>query len=109
MFVMCGLLFYFAPLFAQQKIITGTILSDTDSKPLQGVTVQNRQTAQKTQTNSAGFYSIAATPGQQLVFTFVGYGNRTIVVGNALMISLELKTENKDLENVVVTALGINR
>jgi len=109
LFVVCGLLFYDAPLFAQQKIITGTILSETDSKPLQGVTVQNRQTAQKTQTNSAGFYSIAASPGHQLIFSFVGYGTRTIVAGNAPAINLQMKAENKDLENVVVTALGINR
>ena len=110
LFVVCGLLFYNAPLFAQQKIISGTILSDDDSKPMQGVTIQNRQTVLATQTNSAGYFTIAASPGQQLIFSIVGFASRTITVGNETTINLRLTQEDKQLENVnVTTALGINR
>lgn len=107
--VTCGLLFYNAPLFAQQGTISGTVLSEGDSKPLPGVTIENKQTSKKTQTNSDGFYSIAATAGQQLIITSIGFATRTITVTNAINLSVRLSQLDKQLENVVVTALGIGK
>ncbi len=94
---------------AQVRQISGTILSEDEKRPLQGITVANRQTNQKTQTNSAGYFTIAAQPGHQLIFTFVGFSSRTITVGDQTNISFRLEQEDKQLEQVVVTALGINR
>lgn len=94
---------------AQQRQISGTILSD-DNKPLQGVTVTNRQTNEKVTTNSTGLYTIGAQPGQRLEFTFIGYGTKTITVSaDQSNISFNLQPEEKELDQVVVTALGINR
>lgn len=95
--------------FAQERQITGTILSEDDNRPLPGVTVTNRQTNRRTQTNTQGVYTIAAQPGQQLVFTFVGYGSHTVTVGDQTNISFRMSQEDTQLENVVVTALGINK
>lgn len=95
-------------LFAQDKNISGTVLSDENS-PLPGVTVSIRGTNNRTQTNNAGYYTILAKPGQQLVFTFVGFGARTFTVGNSATINVKMEPEDKQLGEVVVTALGINR
>lgn len=96
--------------FAQQRQISGTILSAEGNRPLAGVTVLNRQTGQNATTNENGLYSIAATPGQELVFTFVGYISRTVTVtADQSNISFTLQTEDKQMDQVVVTALGINR
>lgn len=105
--VLC--LFSFLAGFAQERQITGTILSEDENKPLQGVTVLNRSTNRRTQTNSVGHYQIAATPGQQIVFTFVGYAPHTVTVGNETNISFKMQAEEKQLGQVVVTALGIQR
>ena len=94
---------------AQERQITGTILSEDENRPLPGVTVTNRQTNRRTQTNNQGIYTIAAQPGHQLVFTFVGYASRTITVGDQTNISFKLEQEETQLENVVVTALGIGK
>lgn len=95
--------------FAQERQITGTILSEEDNKPLPGVTVVNRSTNRKTQTNNAGTFQIMASPGQQLVFTYVGFNTHTVTVGDQTTLSLKLQQEDKQLGGVVVTALGINR
>ncbi len=97
------------PLWAQQRQISGTILSE-DSKPLQGVTVTNRQTAKKAITNNAGLYTITAQPGQKLEFTFVGYSTKTITVSaDQSNISFSMDQEEKQMDQVIVTALGISR
>src|SRR5215203_537124 len=109
MLLSMGLLFDLSA-FAQQRQISGIIMAEDGNRPLQGVTVQNRQTNQRTQTNSVGSYTIAAQPGQQLVFTFVGYASHTVTVGaDQSNISFLLQPEERQMDQVVVTALGINR
>src|SRR5215203_5640507 len=109
MLLSMGLLFDLSA-FAQQRQISGIIMAEDGNRPLQGVTVQNRQTNQRTQTNSVGSYTIAAQPGQQLVFTFVGYVAHTVTIGaDQSNISFLLQPEERQMDQVVVTALGINR
>lgn len=98
-----------ATVFAQQRQISGTIVSD-DNKPLQGVTVTNLQTKQRVLTSSTGTYTIMAQPGQKLEFTFVGYGSKTVTVSpDQSNLSFNMQQEDKSMDQVVVTALGINR
>jgi TonB-linked SusC/RagA family outer membrane protein len=107
--LLLGLLLHLA-VSAQMRTINGTILSDEDGKPIPGVTVANRQTKHSTQTNASGAYSIEAEPGQQLVFSFVGFGTRTITVSaDQTSVSARLSRSEKELDQVVVTALGIRR
>lgn len=94
---------------AQERTVSGTVFSGEDNKPLQGVTVSNLQTNKKTITNKEGYYSISARTGQRLEFTFVGYVSQTVIVGADATITLTLQQEEKQLEQVVVTALGISR
>lgn len=104
-----GLLLLCFSSFAQQRQISGTVVGE-DNRPLQGVTVANRQTNQSTLTNSAGQFTISAQTGQVLVFTFVGYTSTTVTVdANTNNISLNLQSEEQQMEGVVVTALGIKK
>ena len=107
--MMFGLLLFHHQSFTQERTISGTVLSDDENKPLAGVTVTNQQTGKKTQTNKIGIFSISAQTGQQLVFSFVGFSTQTVNVGAETNISLRMKLEEKQMEQVVVTALGINR
>lgn len=96
--------------YAQERTITGTILSEETGRPLQNVTVTNKQTSQRVQTNSAGTYTIAAQTGQQLIFTFVGHTPKTMTVSaDVNNISFRMTPDEKQMDQVVVTALGINR
>lgn len=94
---------------AQNSEVTGTVIADDDNSPLQGVTITNRNTNKKTQTNNAGYFSITAEPGQGLIFTYVGYTRKEVTVGAARTISVRLTATQNELGEVVVTAYGIQR
>lgn len=89
--------------------VSGTVLADEDGSPLIGVTVTNKETKKHTQTNQAGYYSLAAEKGQTLVFSYVSYAAKEMVVGDNRSISIRLVSGDKDLGNVVVTGYGQSR
>lgn len=63
----------------QVQTITGTVL-DENSEPLFGVTVAVKDTNRGTSTDMDGTYSVEAEFGQTLVFTFVGYDAREVLI-----------------------------
>ncbi|KAF9660067.1 SusC/RagA family TonB-linked outer membrane protein [Tenacibaculum mesophilum] len=89
--------------FAQERTISGTV-SD-ESGPLPGVTILKKGTAQGTETDFDGNYSIQAKTGDVLVFSFVGMKTTEKTVGASNQISVVLETDNL-LEEVVVVGYG---
>ena len=109
MLVLCGLLFYDLSLNAQQRTVTGTVLSDNDNQPLPGVTVTVKGTTNSTQTNAGGKYSISASTGQSLQFSYVGFTLQEKVVGAADVIDVRLSQQQETLSDVVVVGYGTQR
>jgi TonB-linked SusC/RagA family outer membrane protein len=99
----------FVPAFGQGTQVTGTIVASDDNAPLQGVTVTNRNTNQKTQTNNAGYFAINAENGHVLVLTYVGYGRQEVTVGNDRTLNIKLVSSENQIGEVVVTAYGIRQ
>jgi len=95
--------------YAQSRQITGTILSQEDNSPLQGVTVTNRTTNQKVQTDANGKFTITAEKGQVLVFTYVGFNRQEVRVGDENIIATKMASSQGQLGEVVVTAMDIKR
>ena len=96
-------------LTAQEKTVSGTVLSDDDGQPLPGVTVTNATTNKRVQTNQAGYFSIAAEKGHKLVFTYVGYSAKEVTVGNDKLVNTRLVSASKEMDNVVITDYGQQR
>jgi len=94
---------------AQEKTVTGTIVSTDERNPLQGVTITNQSTGKKTVSNSVGSYTIAASKGHTLVFSYVGFSRKEITVGNDNIYNVSLEASNQQLSEVVVTAYGIKK
>lgn len=94
--------------FAQEKTITGTV-TDADGLPLPGVNVLIKGTSTGTQTDFDGNYSIEAELGDVLVFSFIGLETAEYTVGNNDNIDVVLQADSAQLQEVVVTALGISR
>ncbi|MDO6818739.1 SusC/RagA family TonB-linked outer membrane protein [Zobellia sp. 1_MG-2023] len=94
--------------FAQNKSITGTV-SDQDGLPLPGVNIVVQGTTNGTQTDFDGNYAISASEGQSLVFSYIGYKNETRTVGTSNTINLQMSEDAQALDEVVVTALGVER
>lgn len=92
--------------FAQKVTITGVI---TDSSgPLPGATVIIKDTTVGTTSDFDGNYSIEANIGDTLVFSFVGFASKEIVVVNITKIDVILEADNV-LDEVIITAQGIKK
>ncbi len=96
------------PLMAQTKTVSGVVSSD-DGTLLKDVTVSVKGTRAATKTNQDGSYTINASNGKVLVFTSVGFQTKEIRVGNASEVSVTLTRQEQQLNEVVVTALGIKK
>ncbi len=94
--------------FAQDKTISGTV-SDFEGLPLPGVNILVEGTTTGTQTDFDGNYSISASEGQGLLFTYIGQKDVRVVVGASSTISIQMEEDAQALEEVVVTAQGIER
>lgn len=90
-----------------QQNISGTV-TDESGNPMPGATVLIENTSQGVTTDFDGNYSITVNSGQALVFSFVGYADQILQVGNQSTIDVQLEPSNS-LDEVVITALGITR
>jgi TonB-linked SusC/RagA family outer membrane protein len=88
--------------------ITG-IITDATGNPLAGVNIVVRGTNRGTATDEDGRFSINAERGQVLVISSVGFVPTEITVGNQSVLQVQMVAENKSLNEVVVTALGIRK
>ncbi|MGY8946013.1 MAG: SusC/RagA family TonB-linked outer membrane protein [Flavobacteriales bacterium] len=89
--------------FAQDVTITGNV-SDDNSLALPGATVLVEGTSNGVTTDFDGNYSISASVGDVLVFSYVGFDSKSTTVGNSSKINVQLNSSN-ELEEVVVTGI----
>ena len=100
-------LFFWYPAGAQRTAVSGRVSSGDTS--LAGVTVSVKNTGISTQTDARGNFVINAPGNATLVFTFVGYTPQEINVSNRAVVNAGLKTENQQLNDVVVVGYGTQR
>ncbi|MCH7413497.1 TonB-dependent receptor [Belliella sp. R4-6] len=91
---------------AQQRQISGTIISGEDNEPLPGVNVIVKGTTRGAISDLDGRYAIQADANETLVFSFVGFVSQELAVGNNSIINLTLAPDAKVLGEVVVVGYG---
>ena len=95
--------------FAQeQQTVSGTVTDDT-GLPLPGVNVLIEGTTRGVQTDFDGNYSIEASNGETLIFSYLGMETISVVFQDSPLINVVLEPDAAQLDEVVVTALGISR
>ena len=96
-------------LFSQTNSVQGTILT-TSQEPLPGATVLERGTTNGTSTDVNGKFSLGVEKDTViLVVSFLGYQAREILAISGQPVSLSLAEKTNELDEIVVTALGIKR
>jgi TonB-linked SusC/RagA family outer membrane protein len=96
-------------IFQSQVTVTGVVKDEANS-PLPGVNILVKGSTTGTMTDGDGRYSLNVPNNQSvLVFSFIGYGEQEVIVGTQSDISITMKPDVKALQEVVVTALGIER
>ena len=96
-------------LFAQERLVTGTVTSVEDGMPLPGVNVIIKGTNTGTITNIDGEYSIEVPDTATLVFSSVGFRTTEVAVGNQEVVDVTMETDLQSLDEVVVTSFGIEQ
>ena len=103
------MLFLSAVSFAQQRTVTGTVTSDND-ETLPGVSIVVEGTTTGTVTNIDGDFSLDVPAGDvKLQFSFVGFDVKIVPVGTSSVVDVILKSSFVQVDEVVVTALGIKK
>lgn len=93
--------------FAQQRV-TGTV-TDANGQAVAGATVQVKGSTRATATDAEGRFTIQAPGNAVLVVTSVGFAGQEIAVGGKTSLSISMTGSGQNMNEVVVTALGIRR
>lgn len=91
-----------------QKTVTGTV-TDSTGLPLQGVSVVVKGTKKGTSTDQQGNFSINANAKATLVFSYIGYSSKEMMLIDESPLKVQLSTGDNKVNEVVVTALGIKK
>ena len=93
---------------SKNKTITGSV-TDEYGEPMIGVAVMGKNSRKGAVTDIDGKYTISVNQDEVLVFSYLGYLSHEVKVSNQTRIDVSLNPDVKQLETVVVTALGIKR
>jgi TonB-linked SusC/RagA family outer membrane protein len=80
--------------FAQEKTVTGNVVSEQDGLGLPGVNVTVQGTTRGVQTGLDGEFSITVSEGEKLSFSFTGMTTQVITVGSGSVINVTMKEDN---------------
>ena len=96
-------------LLAQNVAIRGTVTSTSDRTGLPGVNIVVKNSLTGTSTNPEGKYEIAVPSNSTLVFSGIGYVTQEVSVGGKSVVDVQLVTDTKQLEEVVVVGYGTQK
>ena len=107
MMVLASLFLCVGGLFAQTRV-TGTVISQDDGEPVIGATIRVSGTNEGTVTDSNGSFTITCPEGKKvLVISYVGMEPVEVVAKSNMRIVL--RSGDTNLDEIVVTAMGIKR
>ncbi|MEM1135238.1 MAG: SusC/RagA family TonB-linked outer membrane protein [Bacteroidota bacterium] len=92
---------------AQDKTVTGTVISGEDNTPLPGVNVLVKGTNSGSVTDIDGKYRISlSSDANTIVFSYIGFLSQEIEVGSSSVIDITMIQDDEVLQEIVVNALG---
>lgn len=95
--------------FQQSDIKLSGTVKDMMGEPLIGVSILVKGTTNGTVTDLDGKFSLQVAKGAVIEISYIGYITQTMTVTGTAPLSIVMKEDSKQLDEVVVTALGIKR
>jgi TonB-linked SusC/RagA family outer membrane protein len=96
--------------FGQSKTVKGTISDETNKQPVAGATIVVKGARISTTADANGAFTIAApTDRVTLVISSVGFAPKEVTAEAGQSLTITLVVDTRQLGDVVVTALGIQR
>ncbi|MEX1240139.1 MAG: SusC/RagA family TonB-linked outer membrane protein [Cyclobacteriaceae bacterium] len=100
----------YSELWAQERIVSGTVTSVEDGSSLPGVNVVLQGTTTGAVTDIDGKYSLSVPQeGGTLVFTFIGLQTQEVEIGSRSTVDVQIAADVQQLSEIVVTGYGIER
>ncbi len=94
--------------FAQNIVVKGSV-KDATGVPVIGANVRQQGASSGVITDMNGYYSINCSAKAVLEFSYIGYATQKVQVNGQKTINVVLTDDTHQLNEVVVTALGIKR
>jgi TonB-linked SusC/RagA family outer membrane protein len=91
-----------------QNTVTGTV-KDSKGEAIPAVSILVKGSTQGVSSDAEGKFRIVAEKGSVLIFRYIGYKAQEVTIAASNTINVVLADESNNLNEVVVTALGIQR
>ena len=92
-----------------QSVIRGTVYDTSKPTPMTGATVVVQGKNAASITDVDGKFSLSAAEGDVLLVQFMGYHDQTVTVGKSSLYEIVMTPDTEQIEEVIVTALGMKR
>ena len=99
------IMFFFMTHLMAQETVNGTVV-DPDGVPLPGVNVVIKGTNSGTSTDFDGNFTIDVSSSDVLEFSFVGFKNQDVQVGDSTSFNISMEEEASFLDEIIVTGYG---
>jgi len=103
-----SILMFTTSVWAQEKTVSGTV-TDGQGMPLPGVNVLVEGTQRGTQTDFDGNFSLQASEGEVLLFSYLGMKSITQAVGSANTYTITMEADSAELDEVVLVGYGTQK
>lgn len=91
-----------------KKKVSGKVV-DAKGEPVIGATIMEKGTNNGTITDFDGNFMLDVSAGAVLQFSYIGYANQDVKVGNSSNLSITMKEDTELLDEVVVVGYGITK
>lgn len=88
-----------------QTNITGQVI-DENGVGLPGASVMEKGTTNGVSSDFDGNYSITASEGSVLIFSYIGYSSKEVTVGTSSTIDMQMELDASQLDEVIVMGYG---
>ncbi|WP_411273304.1 carboxypeptidase-like regulatory domain-containing protein [Daejeonella sp.] len=104
------LLFIAFQAMAQERTVTGTVISREDGLSLPGVSIKVKGATTGTSTGGDGRFTLRVPAGSSaLQFSFIGFKSMEVSIPSSNTINVSMENDATQLSEIVITALGESR